>query len=640
MNRSGSRSPKAPAARPHRREESSKAAVAARGEIAWADAAAEAILGSDSLPGAAVLFLAALAAPDGPDLPDAWLLLPSRSDGELAFYDRSPPAGERSAGAALFASVDGAGTGRGIAAGLLRPSARRGWKRSAGRLPVPERVGLWWAGLSEGGGRPARIEPTPPELHSLIPSAACRVVALRAGREVIGLLLAGVPDGDVDPERLRLADRFARCAGAALGRARGRDRVSAQARSLLAIERVAGAGLGASRLEDLLGLILREAAAAAGAAAGTIWIVDAGTGRPRLAGRFPPEGQADPAGFQASWGPSVEEALRTGRPAGGQPGAGGRGDSPLAIPLAAFDETFGVLALRRAASGRLARGEGEPEGAALRILCALAASAIHTSRLFGRAHASANRLQEAQRELLRSEKLACLGEMSAKVAHEIRNPLSAIGGFARRIEKGLAEDDPSRSYAGIIIKEIARLEALVGEQLEFTKAAPPRFEMIDLVDLLRETIELVREEAERKGVRLIRRGGGAVPSLLLDPDRVKQVILNVLKNAVAATRHGQEIQIGARASEGWAEIEIANNGERIPGEILESLFVPFATAREGGCGLGMAVADQIIKEHGGEIRLRSTKQWSAVFTISLPIRTNDDRRRAPDRRRRGRRRIA
>ncbi|MBD3160721.1 MAG: GAF domain-containing protein [Candidatus Eisenbacteria bacterium] len=398
-----------------------------------------------------------------------------------------------------------------------------------------------------------------------------------------------------------------------------------------AVEHVSRASLTASRLEDLLALILRETAALAGADAGTIWLVDTRTGRPRLAGRIPEESHEEPSGIRETWGPLVEEAIREGRPARARIEADGGVEETVAHPLVAFDETVGALAIR---------ARPAVESAPLRILCAQAAAAIQTSRLFERVHASARRLKAVEREVLRNEKLATLGEMSAKVAHEIRNPLAAIGGFARRIEKGLPEDDPKRSYTGIILKEIGRLEALLGEQLEIARSPAPRFQMVDPVDLVRDTLALVREEIERKGVRLIRRGGGAVPSLLLDPDRVKQVLLNILKNAVGATSRGQEIHVGTRASDGWMEIEIANNGERMPGEILESLFVPFASAREGGCGLGMAVADQIIKEHGGEIRVRSTREWSAVFTISLPIRTNEDRRRTPERRRRERRRVA
>ena len=227
------------------------------------------------------------------------------------------------------------------------------------------------------------------------------------------------------------------------------------------------------------------------------------------------------------------------------------------------------------------------------------------------------------------------------MAHEIRNPLSAVGGFARRIQRSLAEGDPNAEYAAVIVREIQRLEGILTEQLEFARLSRPRLAQVELGALVRETLQLVRDEAEAKGVQILEEHAKDLPQVLLDRDKVKQVLLNILNNALSAVTRGQRIQIRTERAGGDLRLEIANDGEPLPGEILESLFVPFATTKAGGSGLGLAVAYQIVKEHGGEIQVRSHAPWSVIFTVSFPIRENQDRRALLERRRgRERRRAA
>lgn len=327
-------------------------------------------------------------------------------------------------------------------------------------------------------------------------------------------------------------------------------------------------------------------------------------------------------------GDRAQAALRAHGPSRGvDPDAG---VTYVCAPMIAFDEPLGAIAVVGRSGGQALGGDEEVFLRTLASQCALAAQNAHLGE---RERDALRRVEETQSMLMQTERLAALGEMSAKVAHEIRNPLSAIGGFARRIEKALAETDPNANYASIIVRETRRLETIVSEQLEFARAPRPRLGPTDLNTVVRETLLLIRDETERAGVQLQEAYETRVPEMLLDADRVKQVLLNILKNAVASTRSGQRIRVRTRASEGWAQVEIANDGERIAGDILEQLFVPFATGRNQGCGLGLAVADQIVKEHGGEIRVRSDEEWSVVFTVSLPIRQNQDRRRTNQRRR-------
>ena len=139
----------------------------------------------------------------------------------------------------------------------------------------------------------------------------------------------------------------------------------------------------------------------------------------------------------------------------------------------------------------------------LSILASQAAIAIKNAQLFEQVREAEKRLRETQSLLMQTEKLAALGEMSAKVAHEIRSPLSAVGGFARRIRRSLADDDPNAEHAALIVKEIRRLEEILTEQLEFARLSRPRLAMTNLAAVVRETLLLVREEAERKGVVIL-----------------------------------------------------------------------------------------------------------------------------------------
>jgi signal transduction histidine kinase len=122
-----------------------------------------------------------------------------------------------------------------------------------------------------------------------------------------------------------------------------------------------------------------------------------------------------------------------------------------------------------------------------------------------------------------------------------------------------------------------------------------------------------------------------LPKVLLDTEKIKQVLINVLKNARESTEEGDTIRLDTYMSEDRILIEIANTGERLAGEILDRLFVPFASGHSQGQGLGLAISQQIIKDHGGEILVRSDDTWSVIFTLAFPVALNRDRR-ARDRR--------
>lgn len=456
-------------------------------------------------------------------------------------------------------------------------------------------------------------------------------------RGVVGVM--GLAGGYAQPfpqHLIQPLDLLSHHAGLSLERGAAYEGLERQVAEMATVQEVSRGILSATNLVDLLHLISRVAARVMQTRWAVTWLAEGPEESLRVASHCGDVSDQD--GFLEAMAPLAAKAARTRRPLLIQDAVeetilpaleAGESRSLLFVPLLAFDRVLGVLGL----------GDREPQGDLsgthfqeadeqfLAILGAQAAVAIRNAHLFEQVRETEKRLRETQGLLMQTEKLAALGEMSAKVAHEIRNPLSAVGGFARRIQRSLPEGDPNTEYAALIVREIQRLEGILTEQLEFARMSRPRLLNVDLSEVVRETLQLVREEADRAGVRIQEEYAQDLPQVLLDRDKIKQVLLNILRNALGAVHRGNRIQIRISREGGDLKTEIANDGDPLPGEILESLFVPFATTKAGGSGLGLAVAYQIVKEHGGEIQVCTGDPWSVVFTVSFPIRENQDRRR-------------
>lgn len=228
--------------------------------------------------------------------------------------------------------------------------------------------------------------------------------------------------------------------------------------------------------------------------------------------------------------------------------------------------------------------------------------------------------------LRREERLAMLGESASRLCREGRNPLASIGAFAKRVHRTLAEDDPGRDYLEIVIREAERLERMMTEQMEYAAPDAPRLRVESLNAVIQEVLGGVAETLVRRRIRLLKKLSPDVPELLLDPERMRRVIGNVLEGALESAVTGGRIRVDTRRVQQHAVVEIAHDGGGLPGTLLEQLFVPFASGRHGGPAVGLGVAQQIVREHGGEIRVRSEGEWSTIFSFTLPIHDNRDRR--------------
>ena len=248
------------------------------------------------------------------------------------------------------------------------------------------------------------------------------------------------------------------------------------------------------------------------------------------------------------------------------------------------------------------------------------------------------RTMKQQNEDLRSwmrreERLASLGEVAARGAREVRNPLASIAAFARRAHREMAEDDPHREYLEIVIRESDRLERIMDEQLDWATQAAPRLETQSVNTLVQSALQGVGEKIVRRRVRLLKNLAPDLPELLLDPDRMRLVMTNLANHALDAVSVGGRVRVASRRAGGHVIIEVAHDGPVDHGALMDELFVPFAAAREGAGTTGFGVANQVVREHGGEIRVRSDVEWSHVVSLSLPVRENEERRSTgPDRR--------
>jgi two-component system, NtrC family, sensor histidine kinase HydH len=223
--------------------------------------------------------------------------------------------------------------------------------------------------------------------------------------------------------------------------------------------------------------------------------------------------------------------------------------------------------------------------------------------------------------LHRNEKLAALGQASSKIAHEIRNPLTALGGFARRMLRSDSLGADEREAAEVIAQETSRLERILNDQLAFVRSARLQRGPTALNEVIHESIMLLRQQlrAGRGELELVL--DPDLPRAHLDGDRMKQVLVNLLMNAIVAVPSGGRIRVVTRTQGDSVELEVANTGDPIPASIRELLFVPFMTTRQEGTGLGLAVVHQIVMEHGGSIEVLSEPPWGTLFRLRFPRHT-------------------
>jgi PAS domain S-box-containing protein len=221
--------------------------------------------------------------------------------------------------------------------------------------------------------------------------------------------------------------------------------------------------------------------------------------------------------------------------------------------------------------------------------------------------------------LLHTERLSALGEMAARIAHEVRNPLVSIGAAAQVVAEELGETSPVMPEVRAIVREVKRLDGIVTDFLRFARPRRVERKSVDLGPVVNESVELVRMKAEEHPLSVMIDGGDSGLWARCDPDGVKQVLLNVLLNAVEASPPAGSVEIEARVIGDAIELSVADRGPGVAASARSRVFDPFFSTKTRGTGLGLAVSKQIIDEHGGRIRLLNRRGGGTRVVIELPI---------------------
>ena len=238
--------------------------------------------------------------------------------------------------------------------------------------------------------------------------------------------------------------------------------------------------------------------------------------------------------------------------------------------------------------------------------------------------AEANRnLKEAEAQVRRTERVAALGQLTAGLAHELRNPMGTIKTSAEMLARQVGqENEIAREMAGYITEEVDRTNSLITRFLEFARPQRLRLEKGDIHALLDRVIaRFERDKSVANPVTVIRNYSPDIPPVSFDGELLEQVILNLISNAAQASPPGAVVTVKTRLADHSVEISVIDTGSGIEPKDLENIFNPFFTTKASGVGLGLAICSKIVDEHGGSIAVESTPGDGSVFRVYLPVET-------------------
>ncbi|MBM4289461.1 MAG: response regulator [Deltaproteobacteria bacterium] len=229
-------------------------------------------------------------------------------------------------------------------------------------------------------------------------------------------------------------------------------------------------------------------------------------------------------------------------------------------------------------------------------------------------------LREEQERKAQDERLTALDQMVEGVAHEIRNPVTAIGGFARRLYERLPTGTPEKQYAEVILNESRRLEQMVKQIVEATVISIPSLRKRDINEVITEALAACQEKLDESRVHTRLDLDPNLPPLIMDAGNLRRVIAHLISNAINAMPEGGSLTITSSRRNHYGQIQVADTGVGIPPKILPHIFDPFFTTKSSGPGLGLAMVHKIIKQHGGQISVETELSKGTMFTIVLPLK--------------------
>jgi two-component system sensor histidine kinase HydH len=227
-------------------------------------------------------------------------------------------------------------------------------------------------------------------------------------------------------------------------------------------------------------------------------------------------------------------------------------------------------------------------------------------------------LFQAEEQLRRADRLSALGELSAGMAHEIRNPLGSIRGAAEILKDDYRSDDPKFEFLQILLKETDRLNTIVQEFLNFARPKPPELQETDINSVIESVLALMAQPFRKEGIKVQKQLDPAVGKRNLDPGQLQQALLNLILNAVQAMPGGGALTVKSEITDHCLILNVSDTGAGIPQQDRKKLFSPFFTTKKDGTGLGLAITYRIIANHRGTISVDSEPGNGTTFTVSIP----------------------
>lgn len=236
-------------------------------------------------------------------------------------------------------------------------------------------------------------------------------------------------------------------------------------------------------------------------------------------------------------------------------------------------------------------------------------------------------LRETRDALIRTERIAAVGQIAAGVTHEIKNPLNSLAISTQMLTKDITEkfgtDSPAHKSASLIKHEINRINNILEEFVKYAKFPAPKFFNNNINQVIEEVADLISDSTKESGVTIKLSLQDSVPSLNIDARQFKEIFLNLFQNAIKAMKNGGILEIKSQIKNEKVIINVSDTGEGISEGNLGIIFTPFFSTKEGGLGLGLPIVQRIIESHGGEIRCKSKENEGTVFEIIIPIERGD-----------------
>lgn len=289
------------------------------------------------------------------------------------------------------------------------------------------------------------------------------------------------------------------------------------------------------------------------------------------------------------------------------------------VPLLGRKRVLGVLVVDNPRSGTEITAARRHF---LELFANQAAQAMENCLLLHRLEESHRDLRETQERMIQGEKMAALGETAASVTHELRNPLVSIGGFAQRLCKIAVEGTREKEYSEIIVREVRRMEEMLGNILAFSRKQMLCIDDCQIEAIIEETLFLEEESLLRSSVITVCEIAENLPAIRGDEQKLRQVLVNLIANARQSMSSGGKLTVRAyqtflRGDQAVA-VEVEDTGGGIPADVMRNIFNPFFTTRESGTGLGLSIVHRIIEHHHGDIEVQN-REKGALFILRLPV---------------------